>query len=748
MKRMALRKLNVQLGLNTQGFSSGLKSAGKDLKDFNKDIKSADKGAASLSSGIGKLTKSAAKIAAATITIKALTRATKAAFNAYLVFESSMMRSHDVFRDSNKYIKYFAENTAKAFGMSESAAYQYAATYGNLFKAVTKDTEENAKVTIAMLKASAVIASKTGRTTEDVMERLRSGILGNTEAIEDLGIYAQVGMLKTSEAFKKIANGKSWEQLTFQQQQQIRILSYLEQAHSQFGDTVANTSAFSLQTLAGAFKNLTSYAGAFVNAGLQPIIRGLTRLVTWATAGIKALASLFGLELKFADTGATEAATAAQDDLTDAVEKTAKAKRGLAAFDKINQISSSSGGSSGGGGVSAGAGGGVFDGIAMPEFEEADTSWMDKYESRFEQFKKIFDFTGLKTSWENFKSALTPISEKIGNGAKWLYDNVFVPFAAWTVNDAAPVFLDMVSAAAEVLNTVIEIAKPQFKWIWDTFLQPLAKWSGEYIVEQMTRVTNTLKKFSDWASNNRNTVELMSELILGYFAGLWIYNTAKPIIAFLASANKGFTVLGGGLSIAGAGAFLASAGFGLLSAGVVALAMNWSKMNGLEKTIGVLGLVAIAAAGAAAAVGALQSAWSLGIAAAAIVAGTAAIAYAVHAAGKRATAAYNSFSSTGTTSSSGRMHGGAGAAQAFATGGIVTSPTYALIGEAGSEAVMPLERNTGWIDQLASKLNSKDGGGDIYLTEHIYLDSGELINSFTKKINRESRKNNKPILAV
>lgn len=54
----------------------------------------------------------------------------------------------------------------------------------------------------------------------------------------------------------------------------------------------------------------------------------------------------------------------------------------------------------------------------------------------------------------------------------------------------------------------------------------------------------------------------------------------------------------------------------------------------------------------------------------------------------------------------------------LARGGIVDSPTYAMVGEAGAEAVMPLERNTGWIDQLADKLAEKIGGGsgDMKLT--------------------------------
>lgn len=41
---------------------------------------------------------------------------------------------------------------------------------------------------------------------------------------------------------------------------------------------------------------------------------------------------------------------------------------------------------------------------------------------------------------------------------------------------------------------------------------------------------------------------------------------------------------------------------------------------------------------------------------------------------------------------------------ALAKGGVVDNPTMALIGEAGKEAVIPLERNTGWMAELADKL--------------------------------------------
>lgn len=55
----------------------------------------------------------------------------------------------------------------------------------------------------------------------------------------------------------------------------------------------------------------------------------------------------------------------------------------------------------------------------------------------------------------------------------------------------------------------------------------------------------------------------------------------------------------------------------------------------------------------------------------------------------------------------------------LAKGGIVDSPTLAMIGEAGKEAVMPLENNTGWIKDLAEKISA-------IMSKDLSLDIGRL----------------------
>lgn len=67
----------------------------------------------------------------------------------------------------------------------------------------------------------------------------------------------------------------------------------------------------------------------------------------------------------------------------------------------------------------------------------------------------------------------------------------------------------------------------------------------------------------------------------------------------------------------------------------------------------------------------------------------------------------------------------------LAKGGIISQPTQAIIGEAGREAVVPLENNMEWLDILADKLASKIGGnGGSYI---INMDSRVIQRGIAKR---------------
>lgn len=92
----------------------------------------------------------------------------------------------------------------------------------------------------------------------------------------------------------------------------------------------------------------------------------------------------------------------------------------------------------------------------------------------------------------------------------------------------------------------------------------------------------------------------------------------------------------------------------------------------------------------------------------------------------------------------------------FATGGIITQPTLAMVGERGKEAVMPLENNTGWINELAGKIStimmSYQSGSGSNNNVPIYIELNIGGTKFGKvcidNINKYQRKMGKVILEV
>jgi len=55
----------------------------------------------------------------------------------------------------------------------------------------------------------------------------------------------------------------------------------------------------------------------------------------------------------------------------------------------------------------------------------------------------------------------------------------------------------------------------------------------------------------------------------------------------------------------------------------------------------------------------------------------------------------------------------------YATGFYATQPTWlnhTLVGENGSEVLLPLDRNTEWMDKLVDKMGGRIGGGNVYIT--------------------------------
>lgn len=270
--------------------------------------------------------------------------------------EASVQRLVDIYGEAAESVGGFIDANARALGMSKASASSFASVYGNLFS-VWADQNTNAELTNRYLNMTAVVASKTGRTVQDVQERIRSGLLGNTEAIEDLGVFVNVKTIEMTDAFQRMADGRSWEQLDAYTQQQVRTMAILEQATAKYGNTVADTTATTRAQYQAAYEDFQNTWGQVVNTVLIPVLKVLTQVFTIATKGLQVLAGLTGktVDNSKIQESSIGGAVDNQKELTKEIEKTNKAqKKSLAGFDELNILSQENASESSGTGATGG----------------------------------------------------------------------------------------------------------------------------------------------------------------------------------------------------------------------------------------------------------------------------------------------------------------------------------------------------------------------------------------------------------
>ncbi|TRW54223.1 phage tail protein [Lactococcus lactis] len=148
---------------------------------------------------------------------------------------------------------------------------------------------------------------------------------------------------------------------------------------------------------------------------------------------------------------------------------------------------------------------------------------------------KKLDFSPLLKGIEKLLKNLEPLTDNIGAGLEWLYKNVLLPLAKFTIEDVLPVFLDALAVALKVINGVIEVLKPLFTWFWEKFLQPLGKWVGKNIVDGLQNIADVLNILGDWLAKNKNflqsAIKMGTDLIDGLLKG--IGDSLKNIGAWL-----------------------------------------------------------------------------------------------------------------------------------------------------------------------------------------------------------------------
>nr|DAT00320.1 MAG TPA: minor tail protein [Caudoviricetes sp.] len=461
-----LDELKVMIDAEIAPFRKKMKEVENQVKGTSDQVKNATAKVREQSNSIGSAFGKLAKFAGFAILGKKLLDVGMYSAQTALEVSAAMNQIKRQMGESSQSFLKWVNNNANAMNMGVGEATKYGAVYSNLFSGFIKDTNKLSAYTAKMLQTSAVVAEGSGRSITDVMERIRSGLLGNTEAIEDLGINVNVAMIKSTEAFKRFSNGQSWDQLDFQTQQQIRLMAILEQATAKYGDTLSNSVNGRISLFKSLMKdsalNLGNSMLPIINA-IMPVLNSFAMVLKNVTAKLAEFIALMfnkkatvkdgvggavgdmGNAMKDAAGGAGDLADAVDDagdsaggladnlgDSAKNAKKAAKELLGLMGFDEINILQKpkddDAGGSGGGGGggkgkggKGKGGGGGPFKDI-LPEVELTDMDNQfksifdglgDKLKGLFDLFKKGFDAAFRPEGLERIKAALERIKKTL-----------------------------------------------------------------------------------------------------------------------------------------------------------------------------------------------------------------------------------------------------------------------------------------------------------------------------------------------
>ena len=512
----------------------------------------------------------------------------------------------------------FADTAIETYGISKLAAKQTGSTYMAMARGMGIASESASDMSVRLTGLSADMASFYNAEQNVTAHALNSIFTGETEALKKYGIVMTEANLTAFAMSQGIA--RSYKEMSQAEKVQLRYQYVLNQTALAQGDFARTSNGWANQTriLSEQWKEFAATVGDILKNVLLPVIRMINNALSYLIKAVKwardILAELFGWEKSSNEV--VEDTSDLYGEIAENAEDTAKSvERQLMGFDKINKLSSSSISSS----IS----------ISSPSIKSSEIANINKASKATSFFSGVLSklkeklspiIKALKELWIRVK----PFAKQIGEGLKWFWDNVITPLANWAVENFIPAAIDLISAAIELLGQIIEAASPFLKWIWDNFFKPLLEFTWQLIIDFIESLTKVFKKLSDWARENPEAMRTIADIVLGFLAGLWVYNSTKMIIGFLGGLIdklREFGGLSGLMSAIGSALMSPAVAIGALTTAALYWVQNWSDiksafegMSGWERAITVV-------MGLALAVAVLWTAISVGVAAAGIVAG-------------------------------------------------------------------------------------------------------------------------------
>lgn len=139
-----------------------------------------------------------------------------------------------VFADSSAAVLAWAENASTALGQSKQGALDAASTFGNLFVSMGLGSEPSAEMSMNLVQLASDLASFNNLDPTVALEKLRAGMLGQSEPLQSLGVNMTAAMVSAQALEMGLA--ATTEELTPAMLAQARYALILEQTTTAQGD--------------------------------------------------------------------------------------------------------------------------------------------------------------------------------------------------------------------------------------------------------------------------------------------------------------------------------------------------------------------------------------------------------------------------------------------------------------------------------------------------------------------------------
>lgn len=256
-----------KVNLDASGVSAGVNSAVGSLKNLQQ---------------VGLQVGAAMKQVGQTLTIGVtlpILAAGAASIKAASDLEETRNKVKVVFGDMSADVLEWGENAALAFGQSKQQALEAAGTFGNLFTTMGLGKNASAEMSTSLVELAADLASFNNMDPAIVLEKLRSGLVGEVEPLRTLGINLTAAAVKAKAMEMGLADANG--EVSQAAMVQARYALILEQTSNAQGDFARTSDGMANQSriMTAQLKDAAATLGQNLLPMALAVVQGLNRML-------------------------------------------------------------------------------------------------------------------------------------------------------------------------------------------------------------------------------------------------------------------------------------------------------------------------------------------------------------------------------------------------------------------------------------------------------------------------------------